>query len=172
AWRWAAPVGIAMFVGLVVQADTGVLSGYARDPTVRSIGVGWPQLAREIEAARVRSGATCVLASDYGTTGWLMFYLPKGACVLQYNERIRWVNAPPPDPALLGGKLLFVDTFNPEMQARLAQRFAQVEQIGEVSRRRGPLVIETYRLDLLVGARGDALDLSPPPEISGKRAAE
>ncbi len=53
----------------------------------------------------------------------------------------------------------------------MARRFARVEQVGEVSRRRGPLVIETYRLDLLEGARGDALDLSPPPEIS-RRAAE
>ena len=46
-------------------------------------------------AARV--GATCVLAPDYGTTGWLAFYLPKGTCVAQQTQRIRWVNMPEPD---------------------------------------------------------------------------
>ena len=46
-----------MFVLLIVQANTGVLSGYRRDATVRSVGVGWRELAAEIEAVRVRIGA-------------------------------------------------------------------------------------------------------------------
>ena len=94
--RWAGPTGIVMFTALVVQANTGPLSGYRRDATVRSIGVGFRELAAEIEAVRVRVGATCVLAPDYGTTGWLAFYLPKGTCVSQRTQRIRWVNMPEP----------------------------------------------------------------------------
>ena len=112
--RWAAPVGILMFVALIVQANTGLLSGYRRDATVRSVGVGWPELAAEIEATRVRVGAACVLAPDYGTASWLAFYLPKGTCVIQPTQRIRWVNMPEPDPAKLSGKLLWVD----EVRAR------------------------------------------------------
>ena len=34
--RWAVPSGVVMFVLLLVQANTGVLSGYRRDATVRS----------------------------------------------------------------------------------------------------------------------------------------
>lgn len=170
--RWAAPVGIAMFALLVIQADTGLLSGYRRDATVRSIGVGWRELAPQIEAARVRSDATCVLASDYGTTSWLMFYLPKGTCVLQANQRIRWVNMPAPDAATLKGKLLLVDEPDPETDATLAQRFTRVVPVGEVVRKRGPLVIETYQLTLLDGAKGDALDNSPPPEMNGRSSSE
>lgn len=170
--RWAAPVGIAMFALLVIQADTGLLSGYRRDATVRSIGVGWRELAPQIEAVRARTGAACVLASDYGTTSWLMFYLPKGTCVLQANQRIRWVNMPAPNVATLNGKLLLVDEPNPEAQAMLAQRFTRVETVGEVVRKRGPLVIETYQLTLLDGAKGDALDNSPPPEMSGRSSSE
>src|SRR5438034_4152664 len=75
--RWAMPSGILLFVLLIVQANIGVLSGYRRDATVRSVGIGWREIAREIETVRVRTGATCVLAPDYGTTGWLAFYLPK-----------------------------------------------------------------------------------------------
>ncbi len=50
--RWASPLGILMFALLIVQANTGVLSGYRRDATVRSVGVGWSELASEIEAVR------------------------------------------------------------------------------------------------------------------------
>src|SRR5438132_4363022 len=86
--RWAAPGGIVMFALLVVQANTGVLSGYRRDATVRSVGIGWREAADEIEAVRARVGATCVLAADYGTTAWLAFYLPKGTCVAQHSQCI------------------------------------------------------------------------------------
>jgi hypothetical protein len=58
--RWAVPGGVLMFILLVVQADTGALSGYRRDATVRSVGVGWRETADGIEAARARVGATCL----------------------------------------------------------------------------------------------------------------
>jgi hypothetical protein len=163
--RWASPIGILMFALLIVQANTGVLSGYRRDATVRSVGVGWRELAAGIEAVRLRVGAGCVLAPDYGTTGWLAFYLPKGTCVAQQSQRIRWVNMPEPDPALLAGKLLYVDEVRPGGHPQLKQIFARVEQVAELPRKRGPLTIETYALELLDGAKGDVLDRSPPPEL-------
>jgi len=163
--RWASPVGILMFALLIVQANTGALTGYRRDATVRSVGVGWRELAAGIEAVRLRVGATCVLAPDYGTTGWLAFYLPKGTCVVQPTQRIRWVNMPEPDPALLAGKLLYVDEVRSGGRPYLKEAFARVEQVAELKRRRGPLTIETYAIDLLEGARGEVLDRSPPPEL-------
>jgi 4-amino-4-deoxy-L-arabinose transferase-like glycosyltransferase len=163
--RWAAPSGVLMFALLVVQANTGALSGYRRDATVRSVGVGWRELAAGIEAVRDRVGAGCVLAPDYGTTGWLAFYLPKGSCVLQQSQRIRWVNMPEPDPSLLSGKLLYVDEIRPGGRPQLEARFAHVERVAELRRMRGPLVIETYGIDLLEGARGEVLDRSPPPVL-------
>jgi hypothetical protein len=163
--RWASPAGILMFALLIVQANTGVLTAYRRDATVRSVGVGWRALAAEIEAVRARVGAACVLAPDYGTTGWLAFYLPKGSCVVQPSQRIRYVNMPEPDPALLAGKLLYVDEARPGGRPYLKEMFARVERVAELPRKRGPLTIETYALDLLEGARGDVLNRSPPPEL-------
>ncbi len=164
--RWAAPGGIVMFAALVVQANTGVLGGYRRDASVRSVGVGWRELARNIETVRARVGATCVLAADYGTTGWLAFYLPKGTCVAERGERIRWINMPEPDPAQLSGKLLFVDDAR-SAHPELRQAFGRVETIAELPRHRGPLLIETYRVVELEGASsGDALDRSPAPELA------
>ena len=163
--RWAAPTGVVMFALLIVQANTGVLSGYRRDATVRSVGVGWRELASQIEAVRARLGVACVLAPDYGTTGWLAFYLPKGTCVVQPTQRIRWVNMPEPDPAQLSGKLLYVDEARPGGRPYLKEIFARIERVAEFPRQRGPLTIETYALDLLEGAQGEVLDRSPPPEL-------
>jgi hypothetical protein len=132
---------------------------------VRSVGVGWRELAAEIEAVRVRLGAGCVLAPDYGTTGWLAFYLPKGSCVVQPTQRIRWVNMPEPDPALLAGKLLYVDEARPGGRPYLKDVFTLIEPVAELPRKRGPLTIETYALDLLQGAKRSVLDRSPPPEL-------
>jgi hypothetical protein len=154
-----------MFVLLVVQANTGVLSFYRRDATVRSVGVGWRETADAIEAARARAGATCVLAPDYGTTSWLAFYLPKGSCVAQEGQRIRWVNMPEPDVAQLAGKILYVYEAWLGDSPFLKDRFSRVERVGEVQRKRGPLVIETYALDVLQGPTGEVLDRSPPPEL-------
>jgi hypothetical protein len=162
--RWAAPIGIVMFALLILQANTGVLSGYRRDATVRSVGVGWRELAGEIEAVRARVGASCVLALDYGTTSWLSFYLPKGTCVAQRGQRFRWVDMPEPDPALLKGKLLYVDEVR-EDQPLLKKDFARVEKVAELKRMRGPLLIESIEVDVLEGPKGDVFDRAPPPEL-------
>ena len=44
-------------------------------------------------------------------------------------------------------------------------KFPALERVGEVQRKRGPLVIETYALDLLDGPKFEVLDRSPPPEL-------
>ena len=163
--RWASPVGIAMFACLILQANTGVLTGFRRDATVRSVGVGWQALAANIEATRARVGATCVLAPDYGTASWLAFYLPKNTCVIQPMQRIRWVNMGEPDPAKLSGKLLWVDEVRASTQPYVAQTFAKIDRVGKFKRMRGPLVIETYALDLLQQPKHPVLDNSPPPEL-------
>ena len=105
-----------------------------------------------------------MLASDYGTTGWLAFHLPKDTCVAQQGQRIRWVNMPEPDAAKLAGPLLYVREIWPGQEAPLSDVFARVEKVGEVERRRGPLLIETYALHLLQGPKGEVFDRAPPPE--------
>jgi 4-amino-4-deoxy-L-arabinose transferase-like glycosyltransferase len=163
--RWAAPTGIVMFALLIVQANTGWLTFYRRDATVRSVGVGWRELAGEIEAVRKRTGATCVLAPDYGTTSWLAFYLPPGTCVAQQIQRIRWINMPEPDAAQLAGPLLYVDDAKPRAKLLLKDRFDAIDEVTELPRKRGPLIIETYTISLLDRPRGDVFDRTPPPEL-------
>lgn len=154
--RWALPVGVGMFVALVVQVNTGILSGYRRDASVRSVGVGVRDLAAGIEALRVKSGARCVLAQGYGVTSWLRFYLPKDTCVAQHFERIRWINAPPPDMDQLTGRLLFVDDGSDNWPP-VAQSFNHVEKIAMLERKRGPLTIETFAINVVAEPSGDVL---------------
>lgn len=160
--RWAAPTGALLLALIVLQANTGVLTGYRRDASARAIGVGMKEAAAEIEAAREKRGATCVLADDYGTTGWLSFYLPRTTCVAQRNERFRWLASPQPSPAQLAGPLLLVGVADAAARPDLRAAFASIERVGVVDRKRGPLVVDTMALDLLAGPKGDALDGSPP----------
>ncbi|NVN84543.1 MAG: glycosyltransferase family 39 protein [Rhodopseudomonas sp.] len=161
--RWALPTGVLIFMMMAVQANTGLLTGYMRDASARSVGVGVARMAGEIETTRRRVGATCVLADDYGTVGWLAFYLPKETCVAQRTERYRWINVPEPDPAQLSGKLLLVGADNAPARQDLLAKFARIENVGVVTRMRGPLVVDSVELDTLEGATAAVLDRSPPP---------
>ena len=105
--RWAVPSGVLMFVLLVVRptpACSPATAGMLPSAASASAGARLPRKSRR----RGRGRATCILALDYATTSWLAFYLPSGTCVMQFRERIRWVNMPEPDAAQLAGKSLYV----------------------------------------------------------------
>ena len=72
---------------------------------------------------------------------------------------------PAPDPAQLAGKLLYVDEVRAGGWPHLHEMFAHVDQVALLTRKRGPLTVETYALNLLQGAKGDVLDHAPPPEL-------
>ena len=162
-FRWAVPGSTAMFLLLIVQINLGWLTGFHRDPWVKITAVGFRSVAKEIASIRDRAGASCLLAGDFGTTAWLMFYLPTGTCVAQRGERIRWVNAPDPDPSLLHGKLLFVSANFPAWRY-LGYHYRP--PVAQLERKRGPTVIERYELVLLEAQSGDVFDRHPPPELA------
>jgi hypothetical protein len=97
----------------------------------------------------------------------LAFYLPKGTCVTQRNQRIRWVNMPEPEPALLKGKLLLVGDVYPDGPVHLTGQYEHVEKLANIQRKRSGVPVETYQLAVLDTAKGDPLDRSLPPELGG-----
>ncbi|MCC7347471.1 MAG: glycosyltransferase family 39 protein, partial [Variibacter sp.] len=165
--RWALPIGIALFAALIVQTNTGLFTGFRRDPSVRAVAVGWSELAREIDALRRQQGAACVLARDYGTTSLLMFYLPGGSCVAQRGERYRWIDTPEPADALLRGKVLLIGPAGADNMFRADD--ARSEKLADLARRRSGVAVETYEAILLEGPRGETLDRVLPPELGGPR---
>ncbi len=162
--RWAAPAGVAIFVLLVLQANTGLLTGNRRDASVRTVGVGFAEAASEIEAVRARVGATCVVSDDYGTAGWLAFYLPKGSCVAQRSQRYRWIDAPVPEEALLTRMLLVGEPGTAEAPY-VRMRNPNIETVGSVVRKRGSLAVETIELNLLQNSIGGPFEGFLPPEL-------
>jgi hypothetical protein len=75
------------------------------------------------------------------------------------------VNTPEPSPDLFAGKVLFVGDANFGASDMLRERYAQLEPQGTVVRERNGRAIETYRIDLAEGLKGDPLDRTPPPEL-------
>ncbi len=164
---WALPIGVMLFVVLIVQTNTGLFTGFRRDATMRSVGVGWPQLAQDIEAIRVAQKADCVFANDYGTTSWLMFYLPKGTCVAQRQQRYRWTYMDEPDAKFLKGRVLLVGY--PDGDVAFRDAYARTAKLADLPRKRSGVAFESYEVDLLDSSKSDPLDRAPPPELDSPR---
>jgi 4-amino-4-deoxy-L-arabinose transferase-like glycosyltransferase len=158
--RLAAPVGLAMAAAIYLQAVFGVVPLGPMDPTARALGAGWQELGAKIDDVRMRLGAPVVLTRNYGLTGWLAFYLPSHPPVEQMNVRMRYVNAPPPDPELFRGTMLYVCIVECQELPLLQQRFTHVELVNRLTRMRHGTPIQDYDIYRLSGPIGSPLD--PP----------
>lgn len=167
--RWceklAAPVGLFMAAAVYLQAVFGIVPLGAVDPTARQLGAGWRELGAEIDALRQQNGARTVLTTSYAVTGWLSFYLPSRPPVVQINERIRWVNAPPPDPALFFGPSIYVCQDACNDLGLIRTRYSMVREIARLTRKRRGIEIDSYQVYRVENLRGDPLDRAPPPEL-------
>ena len=116
----------------------------SRDPIVRLLAVGYAPLASEVDDLRVENGAKVILTTSYAQTGWLSFYLPSRPIVIQINERDRWLAEPSPPDAIFEGPLLYVTEERRDLSVLLSARFADVELIDRLERRRGGAAVEKY----------------------------
>jgi 4-amino-4-deoxy-L-arabinose transferase-like glycosyltransferase len=144
--RLAAPIGLAMAFFVYLQALFGIVPLGAIDPTARNIGAGWPTLASAIDAKRVELGAKAILTTSYKTTAWLSFYLPSHSPIVQFNERIRWVQEPEPNPSFFQDPLLYVCATPCKDALFVRTRYETFGQVGSVVRTRNGIVIEQYDL--------------------------
>ena len=158
--RLAVPVGLVMAACIYLQAVFGILPLGPIDPTARALGAGWKELGVQIDEVRARLGAPVVLTRNYGLTGWLSFYLPSHPPVEQINERIWYVNAPEPDPALFRGPMMYVCIVECLELPLLRQRFTTVELAASLTRTRHGVPIQDYQIYRLSGPIGPPLD--PP----------
>ncbi len=158
--RLAVPVGLIFAAAIYAQAVFGVLPLGAVDPTARALGAGWKELAVQMDAVRSRLRAPIVLTMDYGLAAWLEFYLPSHPPVEQINGRIRYVNAPDPDPALFRGPIMYVCRGDCGELSLIRTRFTTVEFVATLTRSRRGIPIQAYSVYKLTGPIGPPLD--PP----------
>lgn len=149
-----APVGIGASI-IALSLAAAPLPGLARlDPMARFRG--WDVLAADIETARRQSGARWIAAAGYGPTAMLANFL-RDVPVIQLDERLRYDNAPPPDPALLAEPALLVVDARARKTDGLLARFAVHEELGTVERWAAGAPLATYRLFGLADPHGDPL---------------
>jgi hypothetical protein len=160
AWsqRLAVPVGLGIAACLYLQAVFGVLPLGHADPTARALGAGWKELATKLDDVRTRIGAPIVLTSEYGIAGWLQFYLPSHPTVAQFNERVRYIDLPQPDPALFRGTSMYVCKTPCYAVWQLRQRFSNVDLVTTLPRERHGVIIDGYSAYSLSGPTGQVLD--------------
>jgi len=161
--RWAAPGGTVMFALLVVQANTGMLSVYRRDATVAQRR---RRLARNRRRDRSGAGRALVLGAC-----WHRITAPpagspsicrRAPASPSRTSASAGSTCPSRRPHSSPEKLLYVRDVD---QGSLKDAFARVDKVAEVQRKRGPLLIETYALDVMERPTGEVFDRSPPPEL-------
>ncbi len=122
------------------------------DPTLRLSG-GFAQLAADLQAQAVRTGAQFIAVDDYGSASELAFLRP--ACTKLVALEPRWSLFDLPDGAsAMDGR--------PGLLLRLAHRtseparadWASLTEIGTLARLRGGRVAETYSLYQGIGRAG------------------
>jgi 4-amino-4-deoxy-L-arabinose transferase-like glycosyltransferase len=158
--RLAVPVGLGIAALIYAQAVFGVFPLGPTDPTAHILGAGWRQLGVQMDQERQRLGAPVVLTLDYGLASWLAFYMPSHPPVEQINGRMRYVNAPEPDPALFSGPIMYVCMVECGDIPALRRRFATVEPVGALTRTRHGVDLQDYLIYRMRGPIGPPLD--PP----------
>ncbi len=159
--RAALPVALGLSVITYTHALRPILPiEGTRDPIARLLAVGYAPLSEEFDVFRIVMDANAILTTSYAQTGWLSFYLPSDAPVVQINERARWLNEPQPDEALFEGPLLYITEERRDLSSLLAGRFEIVERIGSLMRQRDGVLIENYNFYRVENPTGPVLD--PP----------
>ena len=158
--RLAVPVGLGSRRAFTCRPSS---ASFRSAPPIRrraSLGAGWKELGARLDDERMRLGARLVLSMNYGSTAWLSFYLPSHPPVEQINGRMRYVNAPEPDPALFDGTIMYVCIYVCQELPLIQKRFTTVEPGPVFARSRHGVPIAEYQVYKLSGPIGPPLD--PP----------
>jgi 4-amino-4-deoxy-L-arabinose transferase-like glycosyltransferase len=164
--RFAIPVALVMMGAVYLQMLFFVLPLGRHDIFAQQISPGGGPIVSEIEALRARTGAVAVITTSYRVTGWLGFYLPSRAPVVQINERIRWVNAPNPDPELFRHPLLYVVDARRNEVELVRKLYLEVEELAHLQRVRHGYVLDSYLVYRVARPKGDPFDHSPMPDFT------
>lgn len=138
--RAGAVLGGVMSAAILIQAGAAPLALPRRvDPTLARLG-GWPELATEAEAARLRAGASFIAAEEYGLAAELSLHLPPGVPVVAIGDRWALFTLPRPAP---GGTGLMLRSLR---RGEGPSLWPGAVPLGELVRSRRGIEAERYRL--------------------------
>jgi 4-amino-4-deoxy-L-arabinose transferase-like glycosyltransferase len=141
--RWqraGAALGTVLTALILIQAGFAPLAlPRSADPTLARLG-GWPELAREVEEARLQANAAFVAAEEYGLAAELALHLPPGVPVIAIGDRWDLFTLPAP-PEGQGGIML-----RSLRRGDGPSLWPGAAPIGEITRSRNGIEAERYRL--------------------------
>lgn len=116
---------------------------------------GWAEFAQNVNERRKASNAAWVATLSYTETGQLAFQLDHIVPVIQIDQRIRYVFAPEPDPALINSTGLLVAPASKAeaYRSRTINCNVQIEPLGTLDRTDNGITLETYSLFRITGAK-------------------
>lgn len=160
-WQGLARAGVALGLAVAVLVQlhavwpvTGQLA--RKDPTFQLRG--WPEIGAELQSIAKREGASFVATTSYGLNGQLDFLLKDDVPVIQLTERIRYIMAKAPDPALFDRPGLYVAIERRDQSRNLAETFSTVEKLTELTRRVKGVPLETLNIYKIDGRAGPVLE--------------
>jgi 4-amino-4-deoxy-L-arabinose transferase-like glycosyltransferase len=157
----AMPVALVLLAFVYVQAFFDVIPIGRADPMTRLMGVGIPELAAEVEKARIANSAGAILTTDYPTTGWFAFYTPSRPPLIQVGDDNRWLASPVPSIALEEKPMIYVTEVRHDLSAMLQQHFQTVTQLALIDRKRGNKPIAHYVIYRVQGLKHGVLGRQP-----------
>jgi len=139
----AVALGLAITAVVYLQAVAAPFPLPARlDPTALQLA-GWPGLAAQVEAVRVRAGATFVASDEYGEAAELARNLPPDVTVIGVEPRWALFDLPRPEIAGETGILVRSARRRTDIDTR---PWTEVQPIGEAVRSRDGEPIERFDL--------------------------
>ncbi len=167
-WRSGVALGGALSAIVLLQAAAAPLPlpRWADFTLIRL--AGWQDLAGEVFAAETRSGASCVVADEYGLAAELAFRLRHAVFGM---EKERWRFFDLPRVSLAGRTCLMVLSDRSQNQPD-RHIWSSAVLVGHVTRGRGAALAETYRLYRVIGAPGtEGVQLPTQRAVRGELAA-
>lgn len=152
--RWAMWVAAVILAVSYAQALFAFLP--VRDPTAHLLASGFPTVAEDLAELRAHEGANAFAATNYALTGWLSFYNPSHAPVIQLNQTERWLSAPKASLSLLRQPMIYVTEPRRDISKALAREFVSVRRLQHLVRLRAGHVVGRYNVYLLQGFHGRA----------------
>jgi hypothetical protein len=162
----AAPLGFILSTLVVLEVLRPFLP-IATSVTPLAEMRGWAGFAQEVDQRRKASSAAWVATLSYTETGQLAFHLDHIAPVIQIDQRMRYVFAPEPDPALINAAGLLVAPASKAeaYRSRMKNCNVQFEPLGTLDRKDHDIKLETYALFRITGAK---LEPNLPPRGKSK----
>jgi 4-amino-4-deoxy-L-arabinose transferase-like glycosyltransferase len=139
----AVALGLVITAAVYVQAIAAPFPLPVRlDPTALQLA-GWRGLAAQVEAARIRAGASFVASDEYGEAAELARDLPPDVTVIGVEPRWALLDLPRPKIAGAAGILVRSARRGPDLDRT---PWAEVQPIGDAVRSRDGEAIERFNL--------------------------